>query len=136
MTEQKKKALSGKKKSAKNREKDGPDKSNSAAGKFRKTVVLLLAIVGVAIYVWDLYPDREAGILSQMAFRLSIVLGTVWLAFSQLEIFFRNFSVGLLLIILLVIFVIAKNPLILVTIVALCVAIGSLTYVVRIFNEG
>ena len=136
MTEQKKKALSGKKKSAKNREKDGPDKSNSAAGKFRKTVVLLLAIVGVAIYLWDLYPDREAGILSQMAFRLSIVLGTVWLAFSQLEIFFRNFSVGLLLIILLVIFVIAKNPLIPVTIVALCVAIGSLTYVVRLFNEG
>ena len=70
-----------------------------------------------------------------MAFRLAIVMSTLWLAFPQLEQFFKSYSISFLIVILLTAFVVARNPIILVSIVVLCVLLAILNYAIRVFNE-
>ena len=98
--------------------------------------MIALALLGFAVYLVDLIPDRSTEIFSQMALRLAIVLATVWLAFPQLEQLFQSVSLSIVIIGLLAAFVIARNPIILLSIVILCIVIAVIKFAVRTFNEG
>lgn len=95
-----------------------------------------LSILGLGIYLVDLIPDGHTEVHSQMSLRLAIVLATVWLAFPQLEQLFQSFSWSVLLIALLGIFVVARNPIILVSIVVLCLVLAAMKFGIRLFTEG
>ena len=102
---------------------------------WKQRILIALSVIGFGVYLVDLYPDGKTEIGSQMAFRLAIVLATVWLAYPQLEQLFKSLSISILLVLLLAAFVIAKNPYILISIVILCVILGIMNYAIRVFNQ-
>ena len=111
-------------------------KPKSNLSNWKQWTLIALALLGFAVYLVDLIPDRSTEIFSQMALRLAIVLATVWLAFPQLEQLFQSVSLSIVIIGLLAAFVIARNPIILLSIVILCIVIAVIKFAVRTFNEG
>lgn len=111
-------------------------KTTRSTSGWKQVLLAILSLVGFGIYLVDLYPDWKTEIFSQMSFRLAIVLATLWLAFPQLDQFFKSFSVGILLVVLLIAFVVARNPVILVSIVVLCVILAIMNFAIRVFNDG
>lgn len=70
-----------------------------------------------------------------MCLRVAIVLSTLWLAYPQLHQLFQSVSMNVLILVLLVAFVVARNPLILLSIVLICIVLALFKFAIRIFNE-
>ncbi|MEC9091449.1 MAG: hypothetical protein VX438_02000 [Planctomycetota bacterium] len=102
----------------------GTPKTSKPQRSVRRMLLGGLAVVGLGIYLVDLLSDGTAEVLSQSAFRVGMVLGAMWFAYPQLTQITRSFSSGILVALLLVTFAIAKNPLILVGAILLCLALG------------
>lgn len=99
-------------------------------------MLAVLSVVGFSLYFYDLIPDQQTSVFSQMAFRLAIVLGTVWLAFAQVEELFTSYSSSALIVALLAVFVVSRLPLVLISVVVILLVIAISKYVKRFFLNG
>lgn len=127
---------SGKKPPRSNRTPDvRGSQSKKATSTWKQHALLVLAVAGFGVFVWDYYPDRNTEVGSQMCLRVAIVLSTLWLAYPQLHQLFQSVSMNVLILVLLVAFVVARNPLILLSIVLICIVLALFKFAIRIFNE-